>query len=139
MIGQKQIDEYNILIARFMGARDSGETRLIDDIKHPLIVYYGNSGAMSCYVEIPGLIHKVYDVSSLQFNLFWDDWLIEVVERIESLTSNSGGHWGVHINSNSCAIQDTKFRFGLLIQFLYLYYPKQIHDNRNRKSPIRLV
>lgn len=45
------------------------------------------------------------------FNLSWK-YLMNVVEWIESLTSESGGYYGIHICSNSCTIQDTKFNPG---------------------------
>ena len=43
------------------------------------------------------------------FHLQWD-WLMPVVEKIESIEDPHHGFFGVHISSNSCTIQGTKFR-----------------------------
>ena len=38
----------------------------------------------------------------------WDNWLMPVVEMIESTYDDFHGYFGVHICSNSCIIQGTK-------------------------------
>lgn len=37
-------------------------------------------------------------------------WLMEVVEKVESIYHDRHGYFGVYISSNSCTIQGTKFR-----------------------------
>lgn len=49
------------------------------------------------------------------------DWLMPVVEKIESLWTEVDGHFGVYICSNGCTIQGVKFRsdfepFGYFMQ-----------------------
>lgn len=46
---------------------------------------------------------------SLQYHSSWD-WLMPVVEKIESIVDSYHGHFGVHISSNNCTIQATNFR-----------------------------
>ena len=43
------------------------------------------------------------------FHLQWD-WLMPVVEEIESINDPHHGFFGVFISSNSCTIQGTNFR-----------------------------
>lgn len=49
-----------------------------------------------------------YSLEGLPF-YEWN-WLIPVVEKIESIEDEHHGHFGVWINSNNCHIQGTKFR-----------------------------
>lgn len=62
------------------------------------------------FYEMEDIEQKPYDdwKWGLTYHKSWED-IIEVVEKIESLTSDSGGHWGVHIISNTCTIQDTNW------------------------------
>lgn len=77
---QEQIVESNKMIADFMGM--GAQFHLVE---HP------DTGE---YVEA-------------QFHSSWD-WLMPVVEKIETLKSELGGKYGVYIVSNGCCIQDTK-------------------------------
>ena len=43
------------------------------------------------------------------YHLQWD-WLMPVVEKIESIKDPHHGFFGVHISSNGCGIQGTNFR-----------------------------
>lgn len=45
----------------------------------------------------------------MPYNSCWD-FLMPVVEKIESLYDEFHGHFGVHIYSNVCTIQGTKLR-----------------------------
>jgi hypothetical protein len=45
----------------------------------------------------------------LKYHSSWD-WLMPVVEKIESIYDDFHGYFGVHISSNSCYIQGTKLR-----------------------------
>lgn len=38
------------------------------------------------------------------------NWLMDVVEKVESIWHDDHGYFGVHIASNGCTIQGTKFR-----------------------------
>ncbi len=53
-----------------------------------------------------------YSTYSLKFHCLWD-WLIPVVEKIESIHSNHHGYFGVHISSNSCSIQGTNLHLAI--------------------------
>jgi hypothetical protein len=48
------------------------------------------------------------------FHLQWD-WLMPVVEKIESIEDPHHGYFGVHISSNSCTIQGTNFRSDIIL------------------------
>lgn len=83
---QEEIIEGNELIAKFMGYEIPTQTH----IKLKWIVYDG-----------------VFQ--SMKFNCSWD-WLMLVVEKIESVKDKHHGCFGVHISSNNCSIQGTNFR-----------------------------
>ena len=44
-----------------------------------------------------------------QYDRDWN-WLMKVVEKIESIKDSYHGRFGVYISSNSCTIQSTNFR-----------------------------
>jgi len=44
-----------------------------------------------------------------KYHSSWD-WLMPVVNKIESIVDLYHGHFGVYINSNNCTIQSIKFR-----------------------------
>ena len=44
---------------------------------------------------------------AVKYDTSWD-WLMPVVEKIESIHSSFHGYFGVHISSNSCCIQGTR-------------------------------
>ena len=57
-----------------------------------------------------GLVHQdCVFVRDLIFHSDWN-WLMEVVEKIESIKDSYHGRFGVYISSNSCTIQSTNFR-----------------------------
>lgn len=47
--------------------------------------------------------------NELRYYNSWN-WLMPVVEKIESIKDSYHGRFGVYINSNSCTIQSTNFR-----------------------------
>jgi len=83
MISKEEIENDNDVIAKFL------ETQSDNGYKYPIG---------------PGWCTSKH----LQYHNNWN-WIIVVVEKIEAMTSNSGGHWGVYIHSNCCVIQDTKW------------------------------
>jgi hypothetical protein len=90
---QEEINKNNILIAEFMG------TRVFNNI---VICFEGT------LTHNERCLHG-YNIAQAEYNMSWD-WLIPVVEKIESIEDNYHGHFGVHIVSNSCTIQATNFR-----------------------------
>jgi hypothetical protein len=52
--------------------------------------------------------------------------LIPVVEKIESIYNEKHGYFGVHIRSNACCIQGTKFRPGEVDA----YYDDVTHESK---------
>jgi len=50
-----------------------------------------------------------FGLEDLPFNQSWD-WMMPVVEKIESIKDEYHGRFGVHIVSNTCTIQATNFR-----------------------------
>ena len=79
--------ENNRLIAEFMGAT------LTKDLQIMYPVFEGDSS----YVK------------DLKYHSNWN-WLMEVVEKIESIKDSYHGRFGVYISANSCTIQSTNFR-----------------------------
>lgn len=49
------------------------------------------------------------DWEALKYHISWE-WLMHVINKIESIKDSYHGYFGVHIVSNSCSIQATKFR-----------------------------
>lgn len=49
------------------------------------------------------------DELEILYHSSWD-WLMPVVEKIESIKDDYHGYFGVHITSNHCTIQATNFR-----------------------------
>ena len=48
-----------------------------------------------------------YEMNNLKYHTSWD-WLMPVVEKIESIHSDFHGYFGVYICSNGCTIQATR-------------------------------
>jgi hypothetical protein len=84
----EEVLEKNKLIAEFMGGK-----MIVTD-------YHGIN-----IIEFPDKSTK--DLHGLKYHKSFD-WLIPVVEKIESIHDDFHGYFGVHITSNSCAIQGTK-------------------------------
>lgn len=64
------------------------------------------------YILPKSLADPIYKLDSrfiLEFDTDWN-WLMEVVEKIESIKEPYHGRFGVYISSNSCTIQSTNFR-----------------------------
>ena len=93
------MEENNIIIAKFMG-KD--------------LPYLNNKGNWEYFVKDAGLINSpnIKDINKfLNFNYNSDwNWLMEVVEEIESIKDSYHGRFGVYISANSCTIQSTNFR-----------------------------
>lgn len=80
MSKEEYIDS-NMLIARFMGARDTGDTRLINDKPEPLYeLIIGNEKLY--YVESTGYNRAIFSPQHLQYHRDWN-WLMLVVDKIE--------------------------------------------------------
>ena len=67
----------------------------------------GNKLIAEFYGDISGITS--YPDERYEFHSSWD-WLMSVVEKIESIMDVYHGRFGVHIVSNDCTIQSTRFR-----------------------------
>lgn len=56
---------------------------------------------------------QISDLYELEFHSSWD-WLMPVVEKIESIYDDFHGYFAVHIVSNGCTISGTKLRPGVV-------------------------
>jgi hypothetical protein len=98
---EAEIIKSNVLIAEFMGYEkgadiDSPEFEIPD---HPIEVHWmGNLCG--------------YERDELRFHTLWE-WLMPVVEKIESIKDPHDGFYGVYISSNSCCIQGTSLHMAL--------------------------
>lgn len=63
-----------------------------------------------------------------KFHLQWD-WLMPVVEKIETINDPHHGFFGVYISSNSCCIQGTNLRTDKK-QEPPVYFNDVVHDNK---------
>lgn len=58
------------------------------------------------------------------------NWLMSLVEKIESIWHDDHGYFGVFISSNSCTIQGTKFRPDLKKDTPPVYYYSSILNSK---------
>ena len=65
----------------------------------------------------------------LDFNNDWN-WLMAVVDKIESIKDSYHGRFGVYISSNSCTIQSTNFRPDKPISNPPHYYDNLVLNNK---------
>ena len=64
-----------------------------------------------------------------QYDRDWN-WLMKVVEKIESIKDSYHGRFGVYISSNSCTIQSTNFRPDKPIPNPPHYYNNVVLNNK---------
>lgn len=57
--------------------------------------------------DLSHILWEGFYSENLEYHSSWD-WLMPVVEKIESLYDEFHGYFGVHISSNTCTIQGTK-------------------------------
>lgn len=100
---KEETEEWNRLIAEFMGwkliiPKYKGWKSIFNKYDRP--VYWIKKGV------------RVYIPKHMEFHSSWD-WLMQVVEKIESIHSKHHGYFGVHISSNSCSIQGTNLHLSL--------------------------
>ena len=77
-----------------------------------------------------GLVHQdCVFVRDLIFHSDWN-WLMEVVEKIESIKDSHHGRFGIYISSNSCVIQSTNFRSDKPIPNPSYYYDDVILNSK---------
>lgn len=97
----EQVQQSNELIARFMGAK------IVNDTDYNYVVYgFPKKEPGDCYLR------------QMKYHSRWE-WLMPVVEKIESIQMEKHGYFGVHIHSNACTIQGTKFRSELRDEVYY--------------------
>jgi len=87
------IQESNKLIADFMGKE-----------------YYSGKQSWSDFWD------QTPHVYQLRYHTSWD-WLIPVVEKIETLKTPLNGYYAVYISSNGCTIQDTNLNLNKAIGY----------------------
>jgi hypothetical protein len=115
---QKQIEENNILIAEFMGA-----------------IYKSSFNIPKGYLFLPW--HNLTRINELKYHSDWN-WLMPVVEKIESIKNSHHGYFGVYISSNSCAIQGTRFRSDK-IQDPPIYFNEVVLSSKIESTYIAVV
>ena len=105
------MEENNRIIAEFMGYT------LNENNEYPIE-----------YITVQG--HwDTCPIQDLNYHKSWD-WLIPVVEKIESIRDSYHGRFGVYINSNSCTIQSTNFRPDKPISNPPHYYDNFVLNNK---------
>lgn len=97
------IQESNKLIAEFMG----GEVREVWRVNDSITYMWCGQAVSQWRKEKMGIyIGDGILLNQLEFHSSWN-WLIPVVEKIESIYDEHNGYFGVHISGNSCVIQGT--------------------------------
>ena len=72
---------------------------------------------------------EVCRLSELNYNISWD-WLMPVVEKIESIFDTHHGHFGVHISSNNCSVQGTYLHMATNDPSDYVYAMESYEDTK---------
>jgi hypothetical protein len=98
---EAEIIKSNVLIAEFMGAKYK------KDVNFPI-----QEGCL--WLPFHGICryNSIDRGNCLSYHRWWD-WLIPVVEKIESIKDSHDGFYGVYISSNSCCIQGTSLHMAL--------------------------
>lgn len=97
------IQEQNRIIANFMG----GEVREVVRINDKVTMAWCGHIAKQWRKEKLGInVGDAILENQLEFHSDWN-WLMPVVEKIESIYDDHHGYFGVHIHSNCCVIQGT--------------------------------
>lgn len=75
---------------------------------------------------------KWFECEYIKYHSSWE-WLMPVVEKIESIYDSFHGYFGVHISSNSCCVQGTKLdtRPG---KEHYAYFNEVVHETKIRAA-----
>jgi hypothetical protein len=77
-----------------------------------------------------------------EYHTNWQ-WLMPVVEKIESIHSEHHGYFGVHISSNGCTIQGTNIHFALEdlegYGWVYMSDPNAILDTKLESTYYNVV
>lgn len=106
MIENKTIVYGNKLIADFMGAEFERKKDYFDTSR--MLEYYYFEGNPSIkYNKTDKKPRCQYTPESLLYLWSWD-WLMPVIDEVESTHHEFHGYFGVHIYSNNCSIQGTK-------------------------------
>ncbi len=105
------MEENNKIIAEFMGYT------LNENDEYPIE-----------YITVQGHWDNC-SIQDLNYHKSWD-WLMKVVEKIESIKDSYHGRFGVYISSNSCTIQSTNFRPDKPIPNPPHYYNNVVLNNK---------
>lgn len=89
--------ENNLLIAEFLGLRECARCEDCGS-------FYANA-----FGEFTESGVSIYHPKEMNYHSRWN-WLMTLVEKVESIKDETHGYFGVHISSNSCTIQGTNFR-----------------------------
>ncbi len=100
---QQEIISGNKLIAEFMGAKKTGASTSLGNGK------ISNEYRVNVTEQIEAIFYDKEgawnDFKDLKFHSSWD-WLMPVVEKIESLSKNPCIQWWATIYANTCSIAD---------------------------------
>ena len=94
---KRQEETDNLLIAQFMNG-----------------TYYSDESLIRFPVSFMPELCLRHKLHNLKYHSSWD-WLMPVVEKIESIHDKHHGYFGVHISSNTCSIQGTNLWKSLLL------------------------
>lgn len=98
------MEENNKIIAEFMGLN---KTKMFFNLKTG---NYVKKETDDCDIKVVDVYLKNNKpIVNFYYHSDWN-WLMEVVEKIESIKDSYHGRFGVYISSNSCTIQSTNFR-----------------------------
>jgi hypothetical protein len=97
---------------------------------NPDLRYFGHMDRFGTVVEL-------LSENDLEYHISWD-WLMPVVEKIESIHDEFHGYFGVHISSNSCTIQGTKLRTDPE-NFHAAYFDNVTHDTKIAATHLAVI
>lgn len=128
---KEEIIQNNKMIAEFMGCR----CELSYENKNTGYIIYSIKGKTVQLWRESGLKTGGYEESMLlemaRFHDCWE-WIMPVVEKIESIYDDHHGFFGVFISGNSCTIQGTNINKAIAPDsaYGYVYYNNNVDENK---------
>lgn len=90
-------------------------------------------------VAFPNIIGglRIHNADDLKYHSYWD-WLMPVVEKVESIETDFDGYFQVHISSNGCTISGTRLNTSIENPH-YAYFNDVVHESKISATWLAIV
>lgn len=78
-----------------------------------------------------------FDLFAMKYHSSWD-WLMPVVEKVESIETDFDGYFQVHISSNGCTISGTRLNTSIENPH-YAYFNDVVHESKISATWLAIV